>query len=149
MGFLSGLLSGSAIAMKAGARSTRGTRRTCVKRAATKYCSAPTLLTTAFDWPLAKEVRASAKLSYFSYLRCSPSRYSAPEDCATAASFFPAQIAFRADAAVFDPFVNAGEILQRPAGVKLRHGRKEDGPDIGGLLACLVSFLKGSVRRRL
>ena len=42
--------------------------------------------------------------------------------------------------------VNAGEILQRPAGVKVQHGRKQEGPDIGGLLACLVSFLRGSVR---
>ena len=34
--------------------------------------------------------------------------------------------------------VNAGEILQRPAGVKVQHGRKQEGPDIGAFL--LVSF---------
>ena len=45
--------------------------------------------------------------------------------------------------------VNAGEILQRPAGVKVQHGRKQEGPRYRGLLACLVSFLRGSVRRRL
>ncbi len=45
--------------------------------------------------------------------------------------------------------VNAGEILQRPAGVKVQHGRKQEGPDIGGLLPCLVSFLRGGVRLEL
>jgi hypothetical protein len=35
-------------------------------------------------------------------------------------------------------FVNAGEILQRPAGVKVQHGRKQEGPDIGAFL--LVPF---------
>jgi hypothetical protein len=39
--------------------------------------------------------------------------------------------------------------LQRPAGVKVQHGRKQEGSDIGGLLACLVSFLRGSVRLEL
>jgi hypothetical protein len=34
--------------------------------------------------------------------------------------------------------VNAGEILQRLAGVKVQHGRKQEGPDIGAFL--LVSF---------
>src|SRR5208337_1034114 len=57
------------------------------KRETTKYWRAPTLFTTAFDRPSAKDERASAKVSYFWYLSCSPSRYSAPEDCATAASF--------------------------------------------------------------
>jgi hypothetical protein len=36
------------------------------------------------------------------------------------------------------PAVNAGESLQRPAGVKVQHGRKQEGPDIGAFL--LVSF---------
>jgi hypothetical protein len=43
--------------------------------------------------------------------------------------------------------VNAGEILRRLAGVKVQHGRKQDGPYIEGLVACRVSFLRGSVRR--
>ena len=46
------------------------------------------------------------------------------------------------------PFVNAGEILQRIAGVKVQHWRKQEGPDIGGLLACGGSFLRGGVRGR-
>jgi hypothetical protein len=44
--------------------------------------------------------------------------------------------------------VNAGKILQRLAGVKVQQGRKQEGPNIGGLLACRVSFLRGSVQRR-
>jgi len=44
-------------------------------------------------------------------------------------------------------FVNAGEILQRLAGVKVQHGRSKKAPDIGGLLACRFSFLRGVVQR--
>jgi hypothetical protein len=44
--------------------------------------------------------------------------------------------------------VNAGEILRRLAGVKVQHGRKQEGPYIEGLLAFRGSFLSGSVRRR-
>ncbi len=43
--------------------------------------------------------------------------------------------------------VNAGEILQRLAGVKVQHGRSKKAPDIGGLLACRFSFLRGVVQR--
>ena len=32
------------------------------------------------------------------------------------------------------PAVNAGEILQRLAGVKVQHGRKQEGPRSGGFL---------------
>src|SRR5258707_15794959 len=43
----------------------------------------------------------------------------------------------------YDQTVNAGEILQRLAGVKVQHGRSKKAPDIGGLLACRFSFLRG------
>ena len=44
--------------------------------------------------------------------------------------------------------VNGGEILQRLAGAKVQQGRKQEGPRYWGLLACRVSFLRGSVQRR-
>jgi hypothetical protein len=43
--------------------------------------------------------------------------------------------------------VNAGEILQRLAGVKMQHGTRARRPPIGGLLACRVSFLRGRARQ--
>src|SRR5271166_751629 len=55
------------------------------------YCKAPTLLTTASDWPLARDFRASWRLAYFVYGKCRLSRYSAPEEFATAANRLPAR----------------------------------------------------------
>ena len=53
----------------------------------------------------------------------------------------------QAEPTVAKAIVNAGEILQRLAGVKVQHGRSKKAPDIGGLLACRFSFLRGVVQR--
>jgi PAS domain S-box-containing protein len=42
--------------------------------------------------------------------------------------------------------VNAGEILQRPAGVKVQHGRKQEGPRCRGP-SCLSGFIPEGQRR--
>src|SRR5271166_1836229 len=55
------------------------------------YCKAPTLFTTASDRSLARDFRASWRLAYFVYGKCSLSRYSAPEEPATATNRLPAR----------------------------------------------------------
>src|SRR5215471_9338721 len=52
------------------------------------YSKVPTLLTTASDLPRTNEASASLRLGYLVYCRCCSSRYSAPEESATAANRF-------------------------------------------------------------
>ena len=60
------------------------------------YSKAPTLLTTASDLPRTSEASASLGLAYFVECRCCSSRYSAPEESATAAYCFPSRSLVRA-----------------------------------------------------
>src|SRR5499427_10833155 len=55
-----------------------------------------TLLTTASDLPRTSEASAPLRLAYFVYCRCCSSRYSAPEESATAANRLPSRSLVRA-----------------------------------------------------